>query len=304
VRKKPPAFQFYPKQWLGDDQVMLMDWDARGMHMHLICISWQQDQPGTIPNDEALIRRWLKDPSQKVWKRVWPQIQPAWRKWGKGGDFLYSRGVLREYKKFKEFSRRQRANARQLWNYRRSHGNAVAMPPHNSGIARAGNALQSSSSSAEVIPLTPQAGDVCFYCKATATAAGGLGKDPQAPGEAGPEVLACRVCLAIKRGNRFESAEAARAYIHKRLWTTHRERWINHRRHAFGGKSPRELAAPTAVPHEPAPQDLPSADDVSEAIEQAGLRKKKPPKGDPDQAKKGVETVVKPHAQGNGIEIK
>lgn len=60
-----------------------MDWDARGMHVHLLNLSWQQEPSGSIPDDVCLLRRWLGLPSgfadaDRVWVRVWPQIKAAW----------------------------------------------------------------------------------------------------------------------------------------------------------------------------------------------------------------------------------
>jgi hypothetical protein len=86
---KSPALQWYPKQYLGDDKVLAMDWDARGMHHWLLNISWQQEPKGSIPNDMALIRRWLGSPSDDIWRRVRPQIFSAWSfrdgRWFNGG---------------------------------------------------------------------------------------------------------------------------------------------------------------------------------------------------------------------------
>lgn len=92
-REKAPAYQRYPKQIMGDDKVLLMDWDAYGMHNWLLDTSWQQDPRGTIPNDQDALRRWLRLPQNAVkctrpepwcrcndctWRRVWPQISAAW----------------------------------------------------------------------------------------------------------------------------------------------------------------------------------------------------------------------------------
>lgn len=72
------------KQWMGDSHVLGMDWDARGMHHWLIGVSLQQDPPGTIPDDTDAIRRWLGLPpgsssdSDRIWRRVSPQIFAAW----------------------------------------------------------------------------------------------------------------------------------------------------------------------------------------------------------------------------------
>lgn len=79
---KRPAFQFYPKQYVADNKVQAMDWDARGMYVHLLCMAWQEDPPGTLPADDAVIRRWLNlasdtEDNLRVWRRVRPQILAA-----------------------------------------------------------------------------------------------------------------------------------------------------------------------------------------------------------------------------------
>lgn len=84
---------------------MLMDWDAQGMHFRLMCISWQQDHPGTIPSDEMIIRRWLRNPPDEVWNRVWPQIRPAWKL---RDNFLQQIGLIREWKKQKAWIKKSR----------------------------------------------------------------------------------------------------------------------------------------------------------------------------------------------------
>lgn len=68
-----------PKQWLGDDKVLAMEREARSMHFDLLMLSVQQEPAGSIPNDTALLRRWLGSPSDEVWRRVWPQISSAWK---------------------------------------------------------------------------------------------------------------------------------------------------------------------------------------------------------------------------------
>jgi hypothetical protein len=80
---RPPSIQWYYKQWLGDNKVLAMDWDARGMHFHLLMISIQEEPPGSLPDDMNAIRRWLTLPSGSVdadqtWRRVKPQILAAW----------------------------------------------------------------------------------------------------------------------------------------------------------------------------------------------------------------------------------
>jgi hypothetical protein len=159
LKQKPPAFQFYVKQWLGDDKVMLMDDDSQGLHIRLMCIAWQQDHPGTIPNEEAVIRRWLRSPSNSKWKRVWPQIRAAWQISKKNPFKLYSRALLREFRKQRAFSNKQKQNIEKRWKNKADHDDTMVLPRYQSGNTRAGNTLQSSSSAPAVnFPHTPQSG--------------------------------------------------------------------------------------------------------------------------------------------------
>ncbi len=92
---RPPSIQWYYKQYLGDNKVLAMDWDARGMHVHLLMLSIQEEPPGTIPADDAAIRRWLSLPlgsvdSDQTWRRVKPQLLAAWQP---EGDRLANHGM-------------------------------------------------------------------------------------------------------------------------------------------------------------------------------------------------------------------
>lgn len=106
-----PAFQFYPKQWLGDDKVLAMDWNARAMHMHLMCIAWQQHPPCTLPDDDAMIRRWLGNP--RGWDVLKTQIFSAWVK--EEGRWL-QHGLLRQYNKQSAYSESRKEGAKARWN--------------------------------------------------------------------------------------------------------------------------------------------------------------------------------------------
>lgn len=105
-----PAFQFYPKQWLGDDKILGMDWDARGMHVHLLCIAWQQSPPCSLPDDDAALRKWCGNP--KRWRKVKDQILSAWKmidgRW-------VQEGLLREYEKQRQYSQSRREAAEARW---------------------------------------------------------------------------------------------------------------------------------------------------------------------------------------------
>jgi len=140
VKEKAPAVQWYPKQALGDDKILAMDWDAKGMHYTLCWISWQQEPPGTIPDDAALIRRWLNlssdatdipssDPGRKdhspvcrcpdcVWRRVSPQLYVAWPLADVQSQMAGRRvnsGMVRAAEKQKIFSESRAKSAKVRW---------------------------------------------------------------------------------------------------------------------------------------------------------------------------------------------
>jgi hypothetical protein len=79
--KKNEGFEFIPKKWLGDAHIMSMDWDCRGMHLHLIAVSWQKEPQGYLIDDDELIQKLLSNPDKKDWEtRIKPQIFAAWEK--------------------------------------------------------------------------------------------------------------------------------------------------------------------------------------------------------------------------------
>ena len=102
---KSPAFQWYPKQWLGDNKVQGMDWDAQAMHFHLINLAWQEEPPGSIPADEPLIRRWLRSPSEETWRRVRPQIFGAWVRSADGSRWV-QKGLVEAAERQERYRRR------------------------------------------------------------------------------------------------------------------------------------------------------------------------------------------------------
>lgn len=112
LKEKAPAVQWYPKQALGDDKILAMDWDARGMHWWLLNLSWQQEPPGTIPDDDAVIRRWLGSPSDDVWRRVRPQIMTAWPV---QDDRRANAGMVRAAERQRAFSESRTVSARARW---------------------------------------------------------------------------------------------------------------------------------------------------------------------------------------------
>jgi hypothetical protein len=74
VKERPPAFQFYPRQFAGDDRVMGMDLEAIGAHILLMCAAASSPERCRIEADEYAIRMRLRNPSEDDWQRIKKQL--------------------------------------------------------------------------------------------------------------------------------------------------------------------------------------------------------------------------------------
>src|SRR5947209_8650075 len=73
---RPPAFQFYPRDWL-DFKVQRMPYEAQGIYFKLLCFMWN-DSPDqcSLPDDDVALARAL-GLSLPVWKKNRGVIQQA-----------------------------------------------------------------------------------------------------------------------------------------------------------------------------------------------------------------------------------
>jgi uncharacterized protein YdaU (DUF1376 family) len=107
---KSPAFRFYPADFMGSPDVQSMDLNEIGAFILLLCIAWQHDRHGYLPDDEDRIRRWARmNPQQWIISREmllgkFPIIEPGFR----GNPRM-----IREAEKQAEFSAKQSSNGKQ-----------------------------------------------------------------------------------------------------------------------------------------------------------------------------------------------
>lgn len=64
-----PAFQFYPKDFLMDDKVAVMNLEQIGTYVLLLCYCWNNNG---LPNDEEELKEMCKNP--KNWSRIWAKV--------------------------------------------------------------------------------------------------------------------------------------------------------------------------------------------------------------------------------------
>jgi uncharacterized protein YdaU (DUF1376 family) len=73
---RAPAFQFYPKDFLSDRNVMAMSYEERGVYITLLCICWLE---GSIPADLAQTARAL-GMTPRSFGKVWTGICSCFEK--------------------------------------------------------------------------------------------------------------------------------------------------------------------------------------------------------------------------------
>jgi hypothetical protein len=128
AKDRAPAFQFYPRQFVGDEQVMGMDLDAVGAHILLMCYAASSPERCRIPcrndADEYAICMRLRNPSEDTWLRIKSQLlRGAW-KVSADGQWWEQDGLRRTVEKQRSFSEEQQKRANKRW----SKNDAGIMP--------------------------------------------------------------------------------------------------------------------------------------------------------------------------------
>ena len=106
MANKPPAFQFYVKDWLSSSTVHSMSLAARGAYIDLLAFAWQSQTFATLPNDPAQLRR-LVGADSAEWADIWPQISGCFEV---EDGHLVNRRLQDEARKREEFIKKQQAN--------------------------------------------------------------------------------------------------------------------------------------------------------------------------------------------------
>lgn len=94
---KSPAFQFYPKDFLMDDKVAVMNLDQIGAYVLLLCYQWQNDG---IPIAELELKQMCKNPEN--WDEIWGKVGRCFYE-NKGK--LFNKRLQIEKKKQKEWKK-------------------------------------------------------------------------------------------------------------------------------------------------------------------------------------------------------
>lgn len=139
--KQPPAFQFYPADFLADENVMLMSNQELGCYMKLMCYAWRE---GSIPSDIGKIAKLCGEDSSAM-AQLWIAIGACFAQASDRDDRLLHPRLDQERMKQQEHRKeRSEAGAKGAatrWNGK--NGSAIKQPLANDGSS------SSSSSSSE-----------------------------------------------------------------------------------------------------------------------------------------------------------
>ena len=112
---KRPAFQWYPKDYLTDENVVVMTLEEEGAYRRLIDYCWLH---GSLPNDTERMAPLCKTDGTRM-AQLWPAIEPCFQQMNGDANRLVHPRLEKERKKQDEYrekkSRAGKAGADKRW---------------------------------------------------------------------------------------------------------------------------------------------------------------------------------------------
>lgn len=108
MKSPSPAFSFYPKDILSDEQARVMTLEERGAYLTLLCHAWLE---GSIPRDPERLARLLGVRPSKL-KRMWPAIEGCWSVSPDSPARLIQARLERERERQRDYSAKQAARGK------------------------------------------------------------------------------------------------------------------------------------------------------------------------------------------------
>lgn len=145
---RPPAFQFYAKDWISSSAVTSMTPSQCGYYINLLARAWDSDRPGHLPNDPDILWKFARAESRDQFDRE-SGLVLAQFKLSRDGS-LFNARLIRERRvqimHQKQKSVAGKAGAKSKW-LNKKDGTATILPMAENGSASA-FAFASSSASA------------------------------------------------------------------------------------------------------------------------------------------------------------
>ena len=77
---RPPWFKFFPENWISSSSVRLLSLEEKGLFIDMICRSWQENPPGTLPTSIETLARLLGEDRRKVSRMLAGSLGDLWPK--------------------------------------------------------------------------------------------------------------------------------------------------------------------------------------------------------------------------------
>jgi len=102
-KNKPPAFQFFVKDWTASPTRQMMSLAAQGAYINLLAIAWDSDPIATIPNQPDKLWK-LAGAMPEDWKLMQDEVLENFEPFDEDSTRLVNKRLRRQWLELKEFS--------------------------------------------------------------------------------------------------------------------------------------------------------------------------------------------------------
>lgn len=117
-KNKPPAFQFYAKDWTASPTRQMMSLAAQGAYINLLAIAWDSDPIATIPNQPDKLWK-LATAMPEEWKVIKDEVLENFEPFDEDPTRLVNKRLRRQWLELQEFTEmatdRARKGAEARW---------------------------------------------------------------------------------------------------------------------------------------------------------------------------------------------
>jgi len=102
-KNKPPAFQFFVKDWTASPTRQMMSLAGQGAYINLLAVAWDSDPIGTIPNQPDKLWK-LADAMPDEWANIRDEVLQNFEQFDDDPTRLVNKRLRRQWLELKEFS--------------------------------------------------------------------------------------------------------------------------------------------------------------------------------------------------------
>lgn len=122
---KPPYFPFYVNDFCADSKVEAMTTEEVGCYILLLCKSWHEVPPGSLPDDNAILSRWVRL-DMDSWLRCRPRVVACFALHSDGR--LHQKRLRAEYDKLSEILAAKSSGGRKGAALKRANKDSLRTP--------------------------------------------------------------------------------------------------------------------------------------------------------------------------------